>query len=99
MRTPRFTFVSDGKPRRRLLVGSSKGPFLRISVWHAGLLSPPASPGILQYSDRDPVIQRLFHLCGPGVAFPTFASFRLPFAWLGGRTHIAAVINVRFADL
>lgn len=29
MRTPRFTFVSDGNPRRRLLIGSKKGVFER----------------------------------------------------------------------
>jgi len=27
MRTPRLTLVSDGKPRRRLLIGSKKGIF------------------------------------------------------------------------
>ena len=27
MRTPRLTLVSDGKPRRRLLMGSKKGIF------------------------------------------------------------------------
>lgn len=29
MRTPRLTFVSDGYPRRRLLIGSKKGVFER----------------------------------------------------------------------
>lgn len=33
MRVPRLTFVSEGKPRRRLLIGSKKG-ILEIEVAH-----------------------------------------------------------------
>src|SRR5262245_4527347 len=35
---PRFTFVSDGNPRRRLLIGSKKWQFVEISVSHG---TPP----------------------------------------------------------
>jgi len=38
MRTPRFTFVSDGNPLRRLLIGSKKWPFVEIVLIHA---TPP----------------------------------------------------------
>lgn len=33
-RTPRFTFVSDGKPLRRLLIGSKKRPVFVVVLVH-----------------------------------------------------------------
>lgn len=41
---PRFTFVSDGKPRRRLRIGLKKGLVVEVVVEHAVHPTLPSWP-------------------------------------------------------
>lgn len=45
MRTPRFTFVSEGKPRRRLLIGLKGLAVFEVEILHD---APRARKGICQ---------------------------------------------------